>query len=69
MANLVVKSTLGVGFGVVFSMLLFRRRAWPVWFGLGFGAGRGYEGCDGGFRRAGGVGGGSEAGGRVKRGV
>jgi len=25
---------------------LFRRRAWPAWVGLGFGAGRAWEECD-----------------------
>ena len=31
-------------------MLLFRRRAWPAWVGLGFGAGRGYAECDADFK-------------------
>lgn len=41
-----IKSTLGVGFGVVFSVLLFKRRAWPAIVGAGFGAGRAYEECN-----------------------
>jgi len=31
----------------VFSVLLFKRRAWPAWVGLGFGAGRAWEEADG----------------------
>ncbi|KAL2112354.1 hypothetical protein VUR80DRAFT_7817 [Thermomyces stellatus] len=46
LSNLLVKSTLGVGFGVVFSVLLFKRRAWPAFVGAGFGAGRAYEECN-----------------------
>ncbi|ELQ42673.1 hypothetical protein OOU_Y34scaffold00198g14 [Pyricularia oryzae Y34] len=40
------KSTLGLGFGVVFSVLVFKRRAWPAFVGAGFGAGRAYEECN-----------------------
>ncbi|KAI5811345.1 hypothetical protein DFH27DRAFT_605449 [Peziza echinospora] len=50
LSNLLIKSTLGAGFGIVFSVLLFRRRAWPAWVGLGFGAGRGYAECDADFK-------------------
>ncbi|RDA87560.1 hypothetical protein CP532_3983 [Ophiocordyceps camponoti-leonardi (nom. inval.)] len=46
LSNLLVKSTLGLGFGVVFSVLLFKRRAWPAFVGIGFGAGRAYEECN-----------------------
>ncbi len=46
LSNLLVKSTLGIGFGVVFSVLLFKRRAWPAFVGVGFGAGRAYEECN-----------------------
>ncbi|KAL1883784.1 hypothetical protein VTK73DRAFT_8320 [Phialemonium thermophilum] len=45
-SNLLIKSTLGLGFGVVFSVLLFKRRAWPAFVGVGFGAGRAYEECN-----------------------
>ncbi len=41
-----MKSTLGLGFGVVFSVLVFKRRAWPAFVGVGFGAGRAYEECN-----------------------
>lgn len=46
LSNLLIKSTLGLGFGVVFSVLLFKRRSWPAIVGLGFGAGRAYEECN-----------------------
>ncbi|KAI5777200.1 hypothetical protein EDC01DRAFT_719791 [Geopyxis carbonaria] len=52
LSNLIVKSAIGTGFGIVFSVLLFKRRAWPVTIGLGFGAGRGYADCDREFRGA-----------------
>ncbi|CAI4219154.1 unnamed protein product [Parascedosporium putredinis] len=51
-SNLLVKSTLGVGFGVVFSVLLFKRRAWPAFVGAGFGAGRAYEECNWNLKQA-----------------
>lgn len=43
---MLIRSGLGVSFGVVFSVLLFKRRAWPAFVGLGFGAGRAWEECD-----------------------
>ncbi|KAK6952948.1 Mitochondrial inner membrane organizing system component [Daldinia eschscholtzii] len=46
------KSSLGLGFGVVFSVLLFRRRAWPAFVGVGFGAGRAYEECNWSLKQA-----------------
>lgn len=46
LSNLLIKSTLGLGFGVVFSVLIFKRRAWPAFVGAGFGAGRAYEECN-----------------------
>ncbi|CRG89680.1 hypothetical protein PISL3812_06719 [Talaromyces islandicus] len=50
-SSLIVRSSVGLGFGVVLSVLLFKRRAWPAWVGLGFGAGRAYEEADTAFRR------------------
>ncbi|OJJ49935.1 hypothetical protein ASPZODRAFT_89586 [Penicilliopsis zonata CBS 506.65] len=50
-SSMIIRSGLGVGFGVVFSVLLFKRRTWPVWVGLGFGAGRAWEEADASFRR------------------
>jgi MICOS complex subunit MIC10 len=46
LSNLLIKSSIGLGFGVVFSVLLFKRRAFPAWIGAGFGAGRAYEECN-----------------------
>ncbi|KAH8668608.1 hypothetical protein BX600DRAFT_460356 [Xylariales sp. PMI_506] len=51
-SNMLIKSSLGLGFGVVFSVLLFKRRAWPAWAGLGFGAGRAYEECNWSLKQA-----------------
>lgn len=44
---MIIRSSLGLSFGIVFSVLLFKRRAWPAWVGLGFGAGRAWEEADG----------------------
>ncbi|KAJ9154997.1 hypothetical protein NKR23_g2216 [Pleurostoma richardsiae] len=52
LSNLLVKSSLGLGFGVVFSVLLFKRRSWPAVVGLGFGAGRAYEECNWSLKQA-----------------
>ncbi|KAF4121157.1 mitochondrial inner membrane organizing system protein 1 [Geosmithia morbida] len=52
LSNLIVRSSLGLGFGVVFSVLLFKRRAWPVFLGTGFGAGRAYEECNSDLKQA-----------------
>ncbi|USP81976.1 MIC [Curvularia clavata] len=46
LSSMLIRSGLGVSFGVVFSVLLFKRRAWPAFVGLGFGAGRAWEECD-----------------------
>ncbi|KAL9020008.1 MAG: hypothetical protein Q9185_002747 [Variospora sp. 1 TL-2023] len=45
-SSFLIRSSLGLSFGVVFSVLLFKRRAWPAWVGLGFGAGRAWEEAD-----------------------
>lgn len=42
-----IRTGLGASFGIIFSVLLFKRRAWPVLFGAGFGAGRAWEEADG----------------------
>ncbi|KAF1970597.1 DUF543-domain-containing protein [Bimuria novae-zelandiae CBS 107.79] len=52
LSSMLIRSGLGVSFGIVFSVLLFKRRAWPAWVGLGFGAGRAWEECDSSFKRA-----------------
>ncbi|SCU94963.1 LAMI_0F00364g1_1 [Lachancea mirantina] len=55
LSNLVVKTGLGFGAGVVASVLFFRRRAFPVWIGIGFGLGRGYAEGDAIFRSSAGL--------------
>ncbi|KAF1821175.1 DUF543-domain-containing protein [Dissoconium aciculare CBS 342.82] len=52
LSTFLIRSTYGAGFGIIFSLLLFRRRTWPVWTGVGFGAGRAWEECDSSFKRA-----------------
>ncbi|ODQ67794.1 DUF543-domain-containing protein [Nadsonia fulvescens var. elongata DSM 6958] len=51
-SNTLVKTGLGFGCGVVASVLFFKRRAFPVWLGVGFGAGRGYAEGDAIFRNS-----------------
>ncbi|CCE63487.1 hypothetical protein TPHA_0E03980 [Tetrapisispora phaffii CBS 4417] len=55
LSNMLVKTGLGFGVGVVTSILLFKRRAFPVWLGIGFGVGRGYSDGDAIFRSAAGL--------------
>lgn len=50
LSNTIVKAGLGFGAGVVASVVLFKRRSFPVWLGLGFGLGRGYAEGDAIFR-------------------
>ncbi|KAF2199221.1 DUF543-domain-containing protein [Delitschia confertaspora ATCC 74209] len=52
LSSFLIRSGLGLSFGIVFSVLLFKRRAWPAYVGLGFGAGRAWEECDNSFKRA-----------------
>ncbi|KAF2004326.1 DUF543-domain-containing protein [Amniculicola lignicola CBS 123094] len=52
LSSMLIRSGLGLSFGIVFSVLLFKRRAWPAFVGLGFGAGRAWEECDNSFKRA-----------------
>lgn len=53
LSNAIVKTGLGLGGGVIASVLLFKRRAFPVWLGVGFGLGRSYAEADSVFRDAG----------------
>lgn len=46
LSNTIVKTGIGFSAGVVLSVLLLRRRAWPVWLGTGFGLGAGYTDCE-----------------------
>ncbi|THH32818.1 hypothetical protein EUX98_g1370 [Antrodiella citrinella] len=52
MADLVVKAGVGFGVGVVASVILFRRRAWPIALSAGFGGGAAYADCDRSFNPA-----------------
>jgi len=45
-SNAIVKTGIGFSAGVVLSVLLLRRRTWPVWLGTGFGLGAGYTDCE-----------------------
>ena len=50
LSNTLIKTVLGFGGGVLASILFFKRRAFPVWLGVGFGLGRGYAEGDAIFR-------------------
>lgn len=49
-SNTLVKTGLGFGAGVLASVVLFKRRSFPVWLGVGFGLGRGYAEGDAALR-------------------
>ncbi|CAI4056353.1 hypothetical protein SKDZ_03G0130 [Saccharomyces kudriavzevii ZP591] len=55
MSNMLVKTAMGFGVGVFTSVLFFKRRAFPVWLGIGFGVGRGYAEGDAIFRSSAGL--------------
>ncbi|BFZ58071.1 Mitochondrial inner membrane organizing system component [Savitreella phatthalungensis] len=46
LSNAIVKGGIGFGAGVIASVVLFRRRPWPVFTGLGFGLGQSYSECN-----------------------
>lgn len=50
LSNALIKTGLGFGGGVLASIVFFRRRAFPVWVGVGFGFGRAYAEGDAIFR-------------------
>ncbi|KAI0078028.1 DUF543-domain-containing protein [Panus rudis PR-1116 ss-1] len=52
LADLIVKAGVGFGVGVIASVVLFRRRAWPIALSTGFGAGAAYADCDRSFNPA-----------------
>ncbi|KAF8173720.1 hypothetical protein BJ912DRAFT_859164 [Pholiota molesta] len=52
LADLLVKAGVGFGVGVVASVILFRRRTWPIALSTGFGAGAAYADCDRSFNPA-----------------
>ncbi|WFC94287.1 Mitochondrial inner membrane organizing system component [Malassezia brasiliensis] len=45
-SNAIVKTGIGFSAGVVLSVVLLKRRSWPVWLGTGFGLGAGYTDCE-----------------------
>uniref|UniRef100_A0A023GBW0 MICOS complex subunit MIC10 n=1 Tax=Amblyomma triste TaxID=251400 RepID=A0A023GBW0_AMBTT len=45
LADTLIKVGTGFGVGALFSLVLFKRRAWPVVFGIGSGFGMGYNNC------------------------
>ncbi|GAA5829007.1 hypothetical protein JCM3766R1_003901 [Sporobolomyces carnicolor] len=45
LSNAIVTAGTGLAVGIVASAILFKRRPWPVFFGLGFGIGQGYQDC------------------------
>ncbi|XP_030078440.1 MICOS complex subunit MIC10 [Microcaecilia unicolor] len=45
MADAVVKLGAGFGLGIVFSVLFFKRKTWPVTFGSGLGIGMALSNC------------------------
>ncbi|XP_064642668.1 MICOS complex subunit Mic10-like [Lineus longissimus] len=44
-----IKIVSGLGLGIVFSVIFFKRRPWPVAFGTGIGLGMGYANCQNDF--------------------
>ncbi|KAJ7864851.1 hypothetical protein B0H14DRAFT_3443369 [Mycena olivaceomarginata] len=51
-ADFLVKAGVGFSAGVVLSVVLFRRRTWPIALSTGFGAGIAYADCDRSFNPA-----------------
>ncbi|KAG2076346.1 DUF543-domain-containing protein [Suillus decipiens] len=52
LADLLVKAGVGFSVGVVASVILFRRRTWPIALSTGFGMGAAYADCDRSFNPA-----------------
>ncbi|KAG6853665.1 hypothetical protein C0991_002463 [Blastosporella zonata] len=52
LADFLVKAGVGFSAGVVASVILFRRRTWPIALSTGFGAGAAYADCDRSFNPA-----------------
>ncbi|KAL7415769.1 DUF543-domain-containing protein [Mrakia frigida] len=46
LADVVVKTGVGFSVGVLLSVVLFKRRTWPVALSTGFGLGQAYQNCD-----------------------
>ncbi|EDV24283.1 uncharacterized protein TRIADDRAFT_18052, partial [Trichoplax adhaerens] len=45
LTDMAVKIGAGIGLGIVFSALAFKRRPWPIAFGVGAGFGMSYANC------------------------
>ncbi|XP_018930579.1 MICOS complex subunit MIC10-like [Cyprinus carpio] len=45
LADCAVKFGTGLGLGIVFSVVFFKRRTWPIVFGTGLGLGIAYSNC------------------------
>ncbi|ESO90436.1 hypothetical protein LOTGIDRAFT_217865 [Lottia gigantea] len=45
LSDTAIKSVSGLGLGIVFSVIFFKRRIWPVAFGTGIGFGMAYANC------------------------
>ncbi|KAJ6531273.1 hypothetical protein B0H19DRAFT_1191013 [Mycena capillaripes] len=52
LADFLVKAGVGFSAGVVLSVVLFKRRTWPISLSTGFGAGIAYADCDRSFNPA-----------------
>ncbi|KAK7036695.1 Mitochondrial inner membrane organizing system component [Paramarasmius palmivorus] len=52
LADFLVKAGVGFSAGVVASVILFKRRTWPIALSTGFGAGAAYADCDRSFNPA-----------------
>ncbi|KAF7337981.1 MICOS complex subunit MIC10 [Mycena venus] len=52
LADFLVKAGVGFSAGVVLSVVLFKRRTWPIALSTGFGAGVAYADCDRSFNPA-----------------
>ncbi|XP_038678105.1 MICOS complex subunit MIC10 [Scyliorhinus canicula] len=50
MADAAVKLGAGFGLGIVFSLIVFKRRSWPIIFGTGLGLGMAYANCQNDFQ-------------------